>query len=243
MNSSILKKQSFTSALFYYFCSSLAYLIFKIFCRIHLIILEKPAQQGAFIVASNHISHFEPSLLSALFPRPIDWVAMDELFYHPWSARFFSWLQVIPIDRSGNNKGSNRSALKKIITRLNQQRVVGLFPEGGIRSGKESILEKAPMKPGLITLSLLSQTPIIPCVILGTDRLYVKKSILGRTPLWVIIGKAITPPKPNTADFQQAQKDFEQKLIDIFPSLKQELCQRFHLTNEDLPKTAQERRS
>lgn len=226
----------------YFFCSLLARFLFQLFCRVHVVFLEQPSKKEGLIVASNHISHFDPPLLSAFFPRQLDWVGMDELFKHPWSARFFSWLGVIPIDRFGKKAGSNRHALKKMLSRLSKGRVLGIFPEGGIRSGTASILEGAPMKPGLATWSLLAHAPIIPCVVLGTDRLYAKKAWWQRPHLWIIVGKAMAPPSLDSMTREEALHAFQQQLNDVFPSLQQKLRERFQLCDDDLPKTAQERR-
>jgi 1-acyl-sn-glycerol-3-phosphate acyltransferase len=231
----------FISYLFHYCCSLLARGIFLIFCRVHVVILEAPPIKSSFIMASNHISHFDPPLLSAFFPRQLDWVAMEELFSHPWAARFFSWLGVIAIDRFGKKSNSNRYALKKMQASLDAGRVLGMFPEGGIRSGKASILESAPMKPGLATLSIMTQSPVIPCVVLGSDRLYTKQAWFHRTPLWIIIGKAIHPPVATTMDRNKNLLLLQKQLNTTFPALQQELRERFGLSEDDLPKTAQAR--
>lgn len=227
--------------MFYFLCRLLARLLFQILCRVHVVFLEQPPKKGALILASNHISHFDPPLLSAFFPRQLAWVAMEELFSHPWAARFFSWLDVISIDRFGKKPGSNRNAFKKMRAALALRKALGIFPEGGIRSGATSILEGAPLKPGLASLSFANQTPIIPCVILGTDRLYCKHAWFQRTPLWIIVGKAIIPPTLDATNRAEALHDFEKKLAAIFPALQQEICERFQLCDDDLPKTAQER--
>jgi len=192
-------------------------------------------------MSSNHISHFDPPLLSAFFPRQLDWIAMEELFSHPWAARFFSWLSVIPIDRFGKKSSSNRHALKKMRASLAAGRALGMFPEGGIRSGSASILERAPMQPGLVSFSFFNQAPVIPCVVLGTDRLYAKYAWFQRTPLWIIVGKAIVPRPLDVSNRKEAFHSFQQKLNDVFPALQQELCERFQLCDDDLPKRAQER--
>lgn len=226
---------------FYSFCSFLARGVFQFFCRVHVVCLEQPPKKGAIIVACNHISHFDPPLLSAFFPQQLHLVAMEELFSHPLAIRFFSWLSVIPIDRFGKKTGSNREAFKKIKRRFATGNAIGLFPEGGIRSGTSSILKQAPMKPGLANLSFSNQLPIIPCVILGSDRLYCKRAWFQRAPLWIIIGKAIHPPSLTEPHRKKALYAFQQKLSATFPALQQELCERFQLSYDDLPKTAKER--
>ncbi len=56
------------------------------------------------------------------------------------------------------------------------------FPEGGIRDGKASIVNGAPMKSGFALLSALSNAPILPCVILGSERLCNGKNWLPWRP-------------------------------------------------------------
>ncbi len=225
----------------YFLCCQLARFLFRFFCRVHVVFLEQPRKKAPLIVASNHISHFDPPLLSAFFPRQLDWVAMEELFAHPWAARFFSWIGVICVDRFGKKSGSNRQALKKMRASLAKERALGIFPEGGIRSGAASILEHAPMKPGLVNLSFTTQTSIVPCVVLGTDQLYVKRAWFRRPSLWIIVGKAIVPPGLDESNREKALHDFEKNLAAVFPKLQQELRERFNLCNDDLPKTAKER--
>jgi len=45
------------------------------------------------------------------------------------------------------------------------------------------------------TLAHMAKAPVVPCVILGTDRLYAKHHWLPlrRTPIWIAFGKAISP--------------------------------------------------
>ncbi len=240
-----LKKRSHCNwqhDLLYTCCRFLARLLFKAFCRVHLVILDPPPLLGPCIVASSHTSHFEPALLSAFFPRSLDWVAMQELFSHPLGSWFFEHLNVISIDRSGEKPSKNRRALETMLKRLSHGRAIGIFPEGGIRSGSSSILEKAPMKPGFLSLSILAQAPIIPCVILGSDRLYQLGCWLRRPTLWMIIGEKILPPQQEGLSSKESREELEVKVHSIFPALQEELCRRFELRREDLPKTAQERR-
>lgn len=225
----------------YFLCHKLTWFIFRLFCRVHLITLEAPPLEGACILASNHISHFEPSIISSFFPRPLDWITMEELFDHPWSKRFFSGINAIPVDRFGTNPQKNRRSLHTILSRLTEERAIGICPEGGIRTGPSSILEGASMKPGLASISILSNAPVIPCVILGSDRLYKLSQWARRPHLWIIIGKAILPPSKTAT--KQEKAAFQNRLSDAFPALQAELFRRFNLCRDDLPKTAQERRS
>src|SRR5206468_11681657 len=110
------------------------------------------------ILASNHISHFDPPFLGSRFCRYVDWMAMEELFRNRASAVLMKWLCAFSVRRDGTDRTGIRTAVK----RLKEGRVVGVFAEGGIRAGKESVLEGARMWPGVSALCVLSGKPIVP---------------------------------------------------------------------------------
>ena len=70
---------------------------------------------------------------------------MEELFRNRASAILMDWLCAFKVRRDGTDRTGIRTAVK----RLQEGRVVGVFPEGGIRAGKGSVLEGAPMWPGV----------------------------------------------------------------------------------------------
>lgn len=212
-------------------------LLFAATCRVKVVELSPVPRHGGLIMASNHISHFDPPVLSGFFPRRLDWMAMEELFGTPFWKRVFVCLNCIPVDRGGNDRTSLRSALH----RLHDGRVVGIFPEGGIRAGDYSILNGAQMKQGLAMLSILSGAPIIPCALIGTDRLYKPAAWLRRPTIHLLIGEAVEPPK---ADARQpgTRERFAADLSQAFVSLREETVARFALAPEDLPLTPQARK-
>ena len=57
---------------------------------------------GGFILACNHISHFDPPLLSVSFPAKIEWMAMAELFKLKWTGRYLRAIGAIPVDRKSS---------------------------------------------------------------------------------------------------------------------------------------------
>jgi len=188
-------------------------------------------------MASNHISHFDPPIISGFFPRRLDWLAMEELFRAPWSRRIFRALNCIPVKRDGGD----RNALRNALMRLSEGRVIGIFPEGGIRAGDNSIINGAPMKPGLAALSLHSGAPLIPCVLIGSDRLYRLSAWLHRPVIVLVIGRAIAPPVMTSHD-AEARERFALDIARAFTSLREEAVARLSLLPEDLPQTPQARK-
>ena len=212
-------------------------LLFSLTCRVRIVILSPVPKHGALIMASNHISHFDPPIISGFFPRRLDWLAMEELFRSPAGRRIFTLLNCIPVERGGNDRTSLRHALH----RLADGRVIGIFPEGGIRAGEWSILNGAEMKPGLPALSIHSGAAIIPVALIGSDRLYKPANWLRRTTLHMVIGEAVEPPKKETME-PDARERFSAELSRSFTAMRDETIRRFALAPEDLPQSPQARK-
>ena len=224
--------------LFSYICRWLVRGVFLLVCRTRVLYFGSLPTGTGYILASNHISHFDPPFLGSRFRRYVDWMAMEELFRNRASAVLMESLCAFKVRRDGTDRTGIRTAVK----RLAEGRVVGVFPEGGIRAGKGSVLEGAPMWPGVGALSVLSGKPIVPGVILGSDRLYDRRNWFRfrRVPVWIGIGEKISPrtdlPKRDARDLIQ------KSLSEAFVSLKERLVLEFGLAETDLPTSPQARK-
>jgi len=212
-------------------------ILFTITCKVRVVELSPVPKQGQLIMASNHISHFDPPIISGFFPRRLDWMTMDELFKPLWQSKVFTWLNCIPVNRTG----ADRNALRSALQRLSDGRAIGIFPEGGIRAGAGSVLFGAAIKPGLAALSIHSGAPIIPCLLIGSDRLYKPSNWLRRTTLFLLIGKSIVPNKDCIRHIG-ARELFSDSVSSSFTVMREEAVARFGLSSEDLPQTPQSRK-
>ena len=142
-------------------------------------------------------------------------------------------VDTFPADRDR----ANRKTIRTAIERLKKGRIVGLFPEGGIRDGERSLLEGAPLRPGASTLAHIAGVPILPCVIVGSDRLYSTRRWLpalgGRTPVWIAFGNPISHFPELQKSEARARIEFE--LTAAFKNLYAELQKTFQLTSDDPP--------
>jgi 1-acyl-sn-glycerol-3-phosphate acyltransferase len=212
-------------------------LLFGYSSRIYVVGCEHMNRAGGFLLASNHISHFDPLIISSVSRRKIDWMAMAEFFPVSGLGHFLRAVDAFPAARDR----ADRKTIRTAIERLRNGRIVGVFPEGGIRDGAQSLLEGAPLRAGASTLAHMAGVPIVPCVILGSDRLYGKRNWmpLRRTPVWIAFGQA-------TSHFPELEKSvararIEQELTDAFQRLYAELRKKFQLTRDDLPHPPLER--
>ena len=189
---------------------------------------------SAAVVVSNHISHFDPILLSFLLRRPIDWMTTEEFYDNPLLALWLRALNTFPVDRSR----PDRRALRVGVERLRAGRLVGVFPEGGIRAGATSIFGGASPKSGAAALARLAAVPIVPCMIFGTDRLYAPRSWWPgppRVPVWMAVGAPFS-----VADLSESSAN--ERLSQAMRDLGAAMVEQFQLAPEDLPATPQHRK-
>ncbi len=212
-------------------------LLFGYSSQVRVIGQEKANRDGGFLLAGNHISHFDPFIISSVVRRKIDWMAMAEFFPLPVLGFLLRAVDAFP----ANRHRADRKTIRTAIERLKQGRIVGLFPEGGIRDGTRSLLEGAPLRPGASTLAHIAGVPILPCVIVGSDRLYSKKGWLlpRRTSIWIAFGDPISH-FPGLAK-SDGRRQIERALAAAFKNLYSELQQTFRLTPDDLPHAPRER--
>ena len=226
-------RDAFHTVFYHGVVSSLKFVL-RFGSRVRLVQFGKiPA--GACVMVSNHISHFDPPFLSGWLPRKIDWIAMAELFGTSWSRAAFTWLDVIPVDR----RGDDRQALREALRRLDGGRMIGVFPEGGIRDGAQSILAGAAMREGAFLIAAKAGCPVVPVVILGSERLYNRSNWLPwrRAKVYIALGEPIFPSPDG------GRKKLREDVAAALIRLKDDLVTRCHLTGDDLPHSPQERMS
>lgn len=118
---------------------------------------------GPLIVVANHFSFVDPPVLAASFPRPISYLGKVELWGSPVARAFSRAIGIIPLRRGQ----PDRPALRAALTVLERGGVVGVFPEG--TRGRERPRVLKPGLAGTALLARLSNAPLIPVGIAGTD--------------------------------------------------------------------------
>ena len=205
--------------------------IFAPFCRIETSgTVEVPA--GPWILASNHLSHFDPPLIAGAFRRPLDFLAMRELFRPAWFGFLLRAANVIPVGR----RQADTTALKAALQRLEQGRIVCVFPEGGLRAGSTSVLGGADLTEGVALLAARAQVPVRPAVVVGSDQLYVRQNWGRRPRIVVAAGEGMAPPGK-----KEKRSDWVQRLGREMRKVYEAARHRHQLKSHELPHTPQER--
>lgn len=115
---------------------------------------------GPVIVAANHISSVDPQVILALSPnRYVSYMIAREYYNIPVVGRLVRMIQCVPVNRSGVDTASIKAALRH----LEEGKVLGIFPQGGIRKPDD----RAPPRDGVGMLALRSGATVIPACVCG----------------------------------------------------------------------------
>lgn len=137
---------------------------FKILFRAEIIGRENMPQDGAVILAANHMSNWDPPLVATFLKRPVSYMAKIELFKNPIFGAAIRSCHAFPVKRGAADRGAIKAAMQV----LKQGRCLGLFPEGTrSRTGR---MKKAEAGVGLI--AAMTDAPVVPAAIIGTDRIF-----------------------------------------------------------------------
>jgi 1-acyl-sn-glycerol-3-phosphate acyltransferase len=141
---------------------------------------EHIPRSGGLIVASNHISYFDPPLIGIASVRELHFLAKEELFRPPVFGPLIRTFNAIPIRRGV----ADLSGLSKAMDVLRAGSALIMFPEGTrMRDG-----ELHPARPGVGMLAVGTDALIVPCYISGSDR--PGRWITRRTKIRVWFGQA-----------------------------------------------------
>ncbi|MEM1058202.1 MAG: lysophospholipid acyltransferase family protein [Verrucomicrobiota bacterium] len=146
---------------------------------------------GPVLVMTNHFSHFDPLLVGSTLRRPVDFMADKPLLEIPVAGRLLASWNAFPIDRTKPDRATVRTALE----RLKAGRVVGIFPEGGVRHGAASMLRGATLPEGTVNLWRLVRCPALVGAIIGTDQLYQWRSAFRRTRVFIRYRPVLPAPE------------------------------------------------
>jgi 1-acyl-sn-glycerol-3-phosphate acyltransferase len=187
----------------YNFAIAVLRVLYKLLFRLEATGIEHVPKEGGVILASNHISNFDPPTIGILLDRKVHFMAKKELF-EVWG---FGWLitqlGAFPVKRGGVSKES----IKNSLNILRSGKIMGIFPEG-------SRHDQGDGKKGAASFALRSDAAIVPVAIVGNYKLFRKVRVIYGEPL--DLAKYKENPSPDNVDLLTAElmnKITELKLV------------------------------
>ena len=183
---------------------NLAKLIARGFFSMRVVHPERMIESGPLILAVNHSSFFDPPLAGICSRRGVYYLARKSLLKWPFFGPLFPDMNVIPVERDGNDM----SALREVIKKIKEGNGVVLFPEG-TRSKDGNI---QPARAGIGLVIAKTGAPVLPLRIFGAFDAFPKNSKrLHFTKITVVLGEPLYF-SPN--DIASATRETYQALSD-----------------------------
>ncbi len=181
----------------YNLVKGICYPFFMLLYHPKIIGKEKLNTKEGYILAGNHTAYLDVFLLIAVNKRHVHFFTKIELFNTKIKNSFFTSMGCIPVDRKKKNNGSILEGVKV----LNEEKVVGIFPEGTYNRTDKIIM---PFKYGAVAMAQKTSKAIIPFAIVG------KYQIFGKS-VKIIFGE----PYKLKEDLEIENHKLEQKVISL----------------------------
>lgn len=158
-----------------FFIRRLFRLIFHLISRVKITGTENIPRQGAYLIAANHVSLFEPPFLLSFWPTTApEAIAAVEIWEKPGQSLLVRWYAAIQVHRGEYD----RRAVQQALDALNSGRPVLIFPEGG-RTHKPGLRQA---QQGSAFLIEKTGVPVVPVGVYGTSDDFLKRALHGERP-------------------------------------------------------------
>ncbi|QVK16799.1 1-acyl-sn-glycerol-3-phosphate acyltransferase [Mycoplasmatota bacterium] len=147
---------------------------------------------GAVLYTSNHPSMIDPYFVSYAVVKQLGAVIAGDLWFEkiPVLAPWFKSFGCIFVDRKNPREGIK--AINRGIDNMKKGHSFILFPEGEIT---KMVTDEpvAKFQTGGLRLATKAKVPIVPVVVIGTDKIYTAHEVIGKLKKGTIVIKILKP--------------------------------------------------
>jgi len=160
--------------------------------------------KGKAIIIANHLSMWDPLLISVVFRRHIYWMGKIELFKNWFARLFFNLVKAFPVRRGEGDLAAIRHAFRV----LRDGKLFGIFPEGTrMKTGK---LRK--FEPGTSMIAMKSGAPVVPVYLKGMYKPFRRMKVIIGEPIQL---SDYVGTKTDPHSVEAATRFLESKLEDL----------------------------
>jgi len=186
--------------------------ILKMLAKISIESVENMPEQGAAIVACNHLSFFDGFVLQYAIPRPLFFMGKAENFKNPFLRFFMYQIGAFPVQRGK----FDRSAILQAQKVLDAGHVLGMFPEGTRTYDRGMVTAKT----GTAHLAMKAKCSIIPVAMSGSQNIL--KRLFKKAAVTVKVCPPIFPQEKMNANeltdqlMKELAKNLPEKLRGVY---------------------------
>lgn len=138
---------------------------------------ERFNKKKKYVIASNHFSNADSLVYISRFLKKFRFLGKKELFKTKFTAWIMRHLGVIAVDR----KSVAPSTFKEILTALNKNEQIFIYPEGTRNKAGEGDMQEA--KDGMIVFASKGSAEILPMLIYKKPKVFRKNYIIVGEPI------------------------------------------------------------
>ena len=141
----------------------LVWMLIHVLYRVRVRGLEKIPDEGAAIVAGNHVSFVDALIVGGSIRRPVRFVMYHKIFKIPVLNFIFRTARAIPIAPAREDEALLKQAYEEIDAALKNGELIGIFPEGGLTP--DGTMQE--FKTGIERILARTPVPVIPFALCG----------------------------------------------------------------------------
>jgi 1-acyl-sn-glycerol-3-phosphate acyltransferase len=187
----------------------LAWLLVSTFYRVRTAGLDNIPQEGACVLACNHVSYVDAVVIAASVRRPVRFVMDHKIFAVPILSFIFRTMRTIPIAPAKVDPAMKARAFDDVAAALANGEIVAIFPEGRLTETGEM----GEFRPGIQEIVARNPVPVVPMALRGLWGSFFSRGHNGRamqrlrgifSRIELVVGTPVAPQDATPAQLHKS---------------------------------------